>query len=457
MDTGGDTIAGIATPPGRSRVGVLRVSGPRALDFLQERFVPAGGGRVRGRFHWYEGVVRCVASLPPVPCRVFVMRAPRSYTREDVVEFHLPGSPVLLDMFLGECGRCGIRRAEPGEFTRRAFLNGRIDLLEAAGVMDVIAASDARRLDAARRFCFGGVSAALERFSDRVRSLSARVEAAIDFSDQDIEVISPAEWKEELDALVRGMEEVAAAHPASRDDTGEFHLVIAGMVNAGKSTLFNLLVGEERCRVSPEPGTTRDMVARRVRIEGYPFVLYDSAGISLRSDALEEAARRIFRNTVSSGMGMLLAVSPEMDLPDRLVEFFLAQPGPSRTIVVGTKDDLGLENRTLAHPAFAGAFAVVRVSREDSRSTAELKKLMAALAASGAAEGTWSAAGFLAETIASCVETLRRMRDDPSWVMHPELAAEDLRDVRRRLDVFRGDDADEDMLDRIFSRFCIGK
>lgn len=448
------TIAGLATAPGRSGTGIVRVSGPGAAELLQACFIPEEEADHRG-FYFSDGEVRCGADADPVPCRVFAMKAPHSYTREDVVEFHLPGSPELIDLFLKWCFSNGARMPEPGEFTKRAFLNGRIDLVEAGGVMEVISASDADQLASAGNLCFGNVSAQLNHLGNRIRDLLSLTELSIDFSDQDVEIISREDFTSALDDILRDIEKIRKKDRIGHDAAGETHIVIAGMVNAGKSTLFNTLVGNDRCRVSPVPGTTRDMVSETVHIDSIPFVLYDSAGLSVKPGIFEEHARRIFKNR--TGTGMLLLVSPETEMPSGLREMFFEKPGPDRTIAVGTKSDLGIMNRSLQSGEFSDCYGVTRISQKDPGSIRKLKGIITGFVRDLRAQQSCSVTGMLDTVLEACTDILLRLRENADIHTAPECAAEELRAARTELDRFSNDDPDLDVLNRIFSSFCIGK
>ena len=452
-----DTIAGLATAPGRSGAGVVRVSGPSAMKLLETCFTADEESRRKDGFFFADGQVRCSDETSSVPCRVFVMKAPRSYTREDVTEFHLPGSPELLDLFLRYCYSQGIRMPEPGEFTKRAFLNGRIDLIEAAGVMEVIRASDSTQLSAARSICFGNVSEKLKHIENMIRDLLALVELSIDFADQDEHILSRDEYTDRIVTIMKKIRELREQDRIGNEAAGVSCFVIAGMVNAGKSTLFNRLAGRDRCRVSAVPGTTRDMVSETVYIQEIPFMLYDSAGLSVEPGIFEKHARRIFRNRGRDIAGMLLLVSPEMEIPDALREYFLECPGPGSTIAVGTKSDLGIPNRSIENGLFSDCYSVITLNEHDDCSIGQLKNCMAEMVRSRKAGQSVSSTGMMDSLLASCAERLERLKQTPAFFDEPECAAEELRDARNHLDRFGSDDPDADILNRIFSSFCIGK
>jgi tRNA modification GTPase len=453
-----DTIAGLATTPGRSEVGIVRISGDQALQFVQECFGPDFLSGTEEVFYFFDQCITGADPVPPIPCRVFVMKAPHSYTREDVVEFHVPGAPQCIEMFLSYCQSKGIRMPEPGEFTRRAFLNGRINLIEAMGVIEVITAADTEQLNTARSMLFGQVADKLAHVEGQVRELLSLVEVSIDFSEDDIDIFSSGdEFAQRVDAICVNIESLAERKRVRDDMSGEFHMIIAGMVNAGKSTLFNRLMEYDRCAVSGSPGTTRDLIRGELTIEKIPFVIYDTAGLTVRPGVFEKKARNIIRGIGLDCMGMLLLISPEIEIPEKILSFFLEQPGPEQTIVVGTKGDLGLENTSLDLPACKNAFSSITISGSDEGPIQQLKKKMADMALKQRREYGFYVGGMLNNVLERCKNRLTRIKTGKDVREFPELVAEDLRDTAADLGVFSLDDPGDDVLNRIFSSFCIGK
>ncbi len=237
----------------------------------------------------------------PVPAVLYVMRAPRSYTREDVVELHVPGSPAVLDMVLDELlerGPEGVRLAEPGEFTRRAFLSGRIDLAQAEAVLGVIRARSESALLAAAARLGGSVSRFCAELLDEVTELRVQAEAALDFARHDIELLPDAELVERCRAVRRRAAEHLRGGRGEAASDGCVSVVLCGAPNAGKSSLLNRLSGAERALVHDLPGTTRDAVSAEVTLDGVRFRLTDTAGLATGmvgadADAVERARRRL--------------------------------------------------------------------------------------------------------------------------------------------------------------------
>jgi tRNA modification GTPase len=279
-----DTIVAVSTAAGRSARSVVRMSGPGALVCAAARFEPDVGGRPWDlSYSVTAGSLRLARAGTSVPALLYVMRGPRSYTREDVVEAHLPGSPALLDLVLDDLvsrGPGGLRLAEPGEFTRRAFMNGRLDLARAEAVLAVIRARSESELLAAGARLRGSVGRLCARFQTGIAEMRVQAEAALDFAEEGIELMRPEEFAARCAALRERMEAEAAAGRQEIAADGKVHVVICGAPNAGKSSLLNRLAGAEHAIVNPSAGTTRDPVGAEVELGGVFFRLTDTAGLS---------------------------------------------------------------------------------------------------------------------------------------------------------------------------------
>jgi len=275
-----DTIAAVSTPAGASAVGIVRLSGPAAFPILQSLLAESGGGLASlPPYSALETALRLRPGGPRVPATLYLMRAPRSYTRQDIAEIHTVGSAALLRVLLDALVERGARVAEPGEFTRRAFLAGRIDLAQAEAVLAVIQSTTANELRAATRALGGHPSRHIRRLHDTLLALRARVEASIDFAEHDIELISPRELCAAVShALADVSGQLQGADAGALPPEG-IRVALCGLPNAGKSSLFNALLGRDRAIVTPVPGTTRDAIAEPLVIEGVRFRLYDTAGI----------------------------------------------------------------------------------------------------------------------------------------------------------------------------------
>ena len=280
-----DTIAAVSSPPGASMRGVIRVSGGAAMDIVAARFRPCDGsaldaapGHRRVRGEWLlEGDLAA-------PATAYVFRAPRSYTREDIVELHLPGSPGLLALVMDSLLAAGARAAQPGEFTARAFRHGAMDLAAAAGIAAMIHARSDAQLRAARRMADGSLGREAAAAREALLDVRALVEAALDFADEDVEFVSPADLAARLEAITADLRRTVASSARAERLTEPLRVVLAGPPNAGKSRLMNRLTGLDRAICSPLAGTTRDVLAAPLRLPHGEVLLCDTAGVERSSE-----------------------------------------------------------------------------------------------------------------------------------------------------------------------------
>lgn len=427
-----DTIVALSSSPGAASRAVVRFSGAQALDVAAGICgvpVPRARGCVRG------AVAACGGEVPVL---LLAMPGPRSYTREDVAEIHLPGAAPLAAEVLRRAAAAGAREARPGEFTRRALLNGRIGIGQAEAVMDAIRArSDAELRRAAERMAGRG-GRALAGVSDALASLLADVEASIDFVEHDIPCVGRAEILERISGIMRALE-AAPSGAAAPDDVPR--VLLAGPPNAGKTSLFNALTGS-RALVSPRPGTTRDVLEGEVRAGPVTFRLLDAPGDGDAPSGPEAAA-------VLRARGARDRADLVLHVRDGSRPFSLPSLDPARELVVLSKSDL-------AAPASA-ARGYLRVS---SITGAGLGRLRARAAAAvrrlcGAADSALSSRELDASRRAR--EALERARSAADADLGEEFVAGDLREALNALGEVTGEVATEELLDRIFARFCIGK
>ena len=459
-----DTIVAVATPAGRGGIGVVRVSGGRALEITGELIhVPAPPLETR---HATLGEFRDPASgrtLDEVVLTVF--RRPHSYTGEDVAEVSCHGAPVILAYFVECCLRRGARAAEPGEFTMRAFLNGRIDLTQAEAVRDLI---DARTLYQARlaaQQMEGSVSARLQPHKHALVDLIARLEAGIDFAEDDLPVEGWDEILASLDAIRADLERLAAGYEYGRVVREGLSLAIVGRPNVGKSSLFNRLLNEERAIVTAAPGTTRDLVAESAAVGGIPLRLVDTAGVR---EAVEEAEQMGVRKTLQaiadSDLRLLvLDASEEWNGEDGAL---LARLAPLGSLLVAfNKSDLARrmsESDLRRHLPAPGTPAVSTVwtSALTGDGMAELKTKLLDLAAPardlGCADALITNLRHQ-QLIRDSLSALGRARQAAAEHVHHEMLLLDLYDALHALDAITGATTVDDVLGVIFSTFCVGK
>jgi len=437
-----DVIAAIATAPGRGGIGVVRISGPDLRPFAERMLgrVPDVRRAVRATFRDSSG-----AAIDDGLAVFF--EAPKSYTGEDVLELQGHGGTVVLRMLLARCIELGARHADPGEFTRRAFLNDRIDLAQAESVADLIDASTEAAARSALRSLQGEFSARVRAVVDGLIDLRMRVEATLDFPEEDIDSTDREDARVRLQSVSRALDEaLAGARQGSLLRTG-IHVVLAGQPNVGKSSLLNRLAGEELAIVTPVAGTTRDAVRQGIQIDGVPLVVVDTAGLRETEDEVERIGIARTWSEIERADVLLLLVDARVgatpadeaivaNLPEKLVR-----------IVVQNKVDLGA--------VASGAGGGLQVSARTGEGMDALRRrLLDVVGWRGEAAGTFMARE---RHIAALVRARASLDAAAAQRGVPELFAEELRLAQRALDEITGEFSADDLLGEIFSRFCIGK
>ncbi len=444
-----DTIAAVATPPGRGGVGIVRVSGPgvRAIiEALIGGLPPPREARFR-RFRDARGEVIDEGLVLFFP-------APRSFTGEDVLELHGHGGPVVMDMLLERVLELGARPARPGEFSERAFLNGRLDLAQAEAVADLIDSGSRAAARAALRSLEGEFSQAIEALSERLIELRMYVEAAIDFPEEEIDFLSDEAVEARIVELTAAFERLqAAARQGSLLREG-LHLVIVGAPNAGKSSLLNRLAGREAAIVTDIPGTTRDLLREAIDLDGLPVHLVDTAGLRTTEDPVEREGVRRARAELERADCALLVIDDTDRDPGREQALRDSLPQELTVLRVYNKiDRTGREPGPVpGEPDALAVSALTGAGIEALRS-----RLRERVGYPGETEGI-----FLARR--RHLDALRRARDHfdagvAALRAHRagELLAEELRLAHQALGEITGEFTSEDLLGRIFSSFCIGK
>ena len=439
-----DTIAAIASPAGPGLRGIVRVTGPRAWAIALARFELEGGpSDPPTRAEWREGRLRVEGLDRSLAVAVALWPGPRTYTGQPLVEIHAPGSPPLLRLILADLLARGARLAEPGEFTLRAFLSGRIDLTQSEAVLGVIDAATPGQLDSALKQLAGGLASPVRALRDQLADVLAHLEANLDFAEEpDVDPLG-------VEALARSLADAAAeVHTLAgrlrgRDRAeGRPRVVLVGPPNAGKSRLFNALLGLDRAIVSEVAGTTRDYLEAPCDCDGLPVDLVDTAGLEATSTPVEARAQD-FRADQSALADLRLACRSSdgpRDEPETLVD----RP----TLRIWTKADVS--------PAPEGWIATSALTGEG---LAGLRSSIAAALRSKAVEGDLPAG-----TAARCGESLRaagRSLEAAAATLRlgggDELVAVDLRQALDDLGQVVGAVVTDDLLDRIFRKFCIGK
>ncbi|WP_238333406.1 tRNA uridine-5-carboxymethylaminomethyl(34) synthesis GTPase MnmE [Luteimonas marina] len=439
-----DTIVAIATPPGAGGVGIVRLSGPAAHAIAQ-----ALCGRALRPRHAHHARFRDGDGTILDDGLALAFAAPASYTGEDVVELQAHGSPPVLQQLVARCCALGARMARAGEFSERAYLNGRLDLAQAEAVADLIAAGDLRAARAARRALEGEFSARVDALADALLAIRVHVEAAIDFADEPLDTLGGAALRAQLSDARAQLDALLAAAERGQKLRDGLHAVIVGPPNAGKSSLLNALAGSDRAIVTDVAGTTRDLLRETVRIDGVELTLVDTAGLRAGGDAIEREGMRRARDELRRA-DLALVVLDARD-PDAGLRALAGDlDGVPQRIVVHNKIDL------LSAPPAANGDALPASARTGAGLDAVHARLRAAAGDDGAGEGAFTAR-------ARQVQALRRaataLADADAALDRErlELAAEALRIGHDALGEITGRTLPDDLLGRIFSTFCIGK
>lgn len=450
-----DTIAAVATPPGSGGVGIIRVSGAEALALGRRHFRSRGHGTFSpGRMYYGDFID---GEDNQIDTGLFVwFKSPHSFTGEDTVEFHCHGGIVLLNSLLRALFAAGARPAAAGEFSKRAFLNGKIDLAQAEAICDLVSAGSDKAAAVARRQFQGKLSATVERVREKIIAVLAWIEAEIDYPEADLDFTGQDQAEEILADQVKTLDQLANSYREGRIYREGVVTAILGSPNVGKSSLLNLLAGEERAIVTDIPGTTRDVLEVPVVIRGIPLRLADTAGIRESGDLVEqigiERARRVANE--ADLILLILDTSRPLSSADRLL---LEKVSREKTIAVLNKTDLPAAIGTTQVRSLG--FARVReISALGGQGIEGLKDEVENMFISGLFAGDETVisnhrhyqaltkgAGLLKEVMAA-------------WETMPlDLLALDLSQAWRILGEITGASWTEDLLDSIFRRFCLGK
>ncbi|MDA1053505.1 MAG: tRNA modification GTPase [Planctomycetota bacterium] len=447
-----DTIAAVASAPGGGLRGIVRVSGPRTVAVIAKRFQASSGLELAGvrAAQRVEGSFSIGGSLRDVPCDVYLWPTERSYTRQPTAELHTIGSPFVLEAIVQTLCADGARLAQPGEFTMRAFLAGRLDLTQAEAVLGVIDATSQHDLDVALSQLAGGLAAPLHELRERLLNMLAHLEAGLDFVEEDIEFIGHDELIHGIDEAATAIDSVQQQLQSRTEVDAVACVVLVGSPNVGKSSLLNALVGAAAAIVSEVSGTTRDYVARRIALGDCDVVLIDTAGVEHAGGraGIPTAAQAITRGKREQATLLLLCLDATRPLNDWEAGELRCDPGTPR-LIVSTKTDAG------SHAHFNGD--VIRTSSLSGQGIPELRQAIYECVADDSRNAVASTALRCHESLRLARTSLDQARLAASDSLGEELVAAELRVVLEELGNVVGAVYTDDILDRIFSRFCIGK
>ena len=488
-----DTICAVATPVGEGGVGIIRVSGSHAIDVASHVIRP----RNRQSLHQLDNHRLYVSDIvcaqdpsptgrgqEPVPAKaggeggeghalidealVVVMRQPRSYTGEDVVEIQTHGGTWILHATCNALIHHGATLAQPGEFTKRAFLNGRLDLTQAEAVLDTIQATTSRSLQAAQSLLRGSLSREIETLRERVLRVLAHLEAGMDFVEEDIEFIQRAEVQRILEDTQGALEKLIASFEEGRMIREGVKVAIVGRPNVGKSSLLNALLNVERAIVSDQPGTTRDVIDESITVNGIALRLLDTAGLRRTQDEVEGEGIRRTEEAIADADVVLLVVDGAIGITDEDRAVFETY-GSRRPLLVMNKMDLpasrSFDARKIFFPLPLGegqgeGLEFVKVSAKTGEGLDHLTAVIQGVCLKEGLEATPSVLvtrlrhkASLERAHHSVEEAMRSLEKKESG----ECVALDIRAALDELGEITGAVSTEDILDRIFQDFCIGK
>ena len=452
-----DTIVAVATPPGRGGIGVVRLAGPEARviaeSMLRLKAKMEPGRAIFGELLDPDSGDRIDEAV------ITYFAKPHSYTADDVIEISAHGSPVVLRHIVELATARGARMAEPGEFTMRAFLNGRIDLTQAEAVRDLIESQTLFQAKIAAQQLEGALSKRLQPIKKRLVDLIAVMEAGIDFAEDDVSVLPGFEIRQRLNAIVKPLEQLQATFAYGKIVHEGFTLAIVGRPNVGKSSLFNRLVERERAIVTATPGTTRDLVTETVALGGIPLKLIDTAGIRESSDEAESIGIRKSYEALGEADMVLVVLDSSQDLTSE-DEKLMSSVAGRRSLTIANKADLNGSHAITEKLTSDVSLKVFRTSALNGDGIDQLRQeILNQISGQSAGEHE---TGFLTnirhqslvlEAI-SCLDTAREASD--RQIPH-EMIMLDLYGALRPLDAITGETTTDDILNLIFSSFCIGK
>jgi tRNA modification GTPase len=454
-----DTIAAIATPAGEGGIAIVRISGPEAERIATALFVRAAAENGKLKSHMlHHGTIR-----DPKSDKTFdqvlltIMRKPRSYTGEDVVEVHCHGGVFVVRRILGLILSEGARHAEPGEFTKRAFLNGRVDLAQAEAVVDLIEARTEKGADLALSQIQGELSDWVDDLREELLDILAQVEAAIDFPEEDIELLDRPALILKIDGLQRKITAITATYAWGRLIREGATVCICGRPNVGKSSLFNALLGTERVIVTPTPGTTRDVIEESMNLDGLAVILWDTAGIRKTADQVEQIGVNLSLQYFDRAEAVLVVLDGSATLTDD-DRVFLSSIENKKGLIAINKMDLEQAMDLEELRVVARNKKFIMVSATHGHGVQDLKCSLRELILDAEREPA-----FVLTNLRHKVALMRgeQALGDAVFALSEtrpaEVAAVSLQEARESLEEVVGLIHNDDVLERIFSKFCIGK
>lgn len=440
------TIAAIATAPGRGGIGIVRVSGATLLGFAEA----LSGKRPAARRAMLADFIAADDSVIDSGLLLY-FPAPRSFTGEDVLELHGHGGPVVMQLLLARCLELGARLADPGEFTRRAYLNGKLDLAQAEAVIDLIDAATAAAARSAVRSLQGEFSREVTALLEQLIELRALVEATLDFPEEEVDFLESADAPGRLDRLQQRLNAVFERARQGRLLQDGLHVVLAGQPNVGKSSLLNCLAGDELAIVTPLPGTTRDVVRGTLQVEGIPLHVIDTAGLRDTADQIERIGIERTWREIDRADVVVLLVDARTGVNDADRAILAQLPSHLARLTVYNKIDLAGRAAECDQQADC---PTIFLSARSGEGVELLRQALLRIAGWHPAENVFIARERHLRALA---ETRQRIDQARAQLPQLELFAEELRLAQLALATITGAFSADDLLGEIFGRFCIGK
>ncbi len=456
-----ETIAAISTPFGESGIGIVRISGSSAEHIARKLFKPKKDQSYFISHHFHYGEIIDTQSGKAVDeVLIVLMKSPKTYTREDIVEIHCHGGYFILQKVLELVLKEGARMAHPGEFTKRAFLNGRIDLTQAEAVIDLIRAKTQTSLEIANQQLRGWLYKEMADLRAQLINHLVMIEAHIDFPEEEIEPVAFGEMRKNLEILIHRMEEWIGLYEEGKIFREGISCAIVGKTNVGKSSLLNVLLKEERAIVTPIPGTTRDVIEEVLNIYGIPVRLMDTAGLRKPADSIEQEGVRRAKERVADSDFVLLMLDGSRSLDKDDKEIFEEIKGKKRVVVVNKKD-LPLEISQEDVRRLFPEDPIISISALKNEGIDELKQTIYSSLVHRDMRATPE---HLIVANIRHKKTITQVKDNLSNAMKGleegtslEFIAFDIRSALEALGELVGETSTEEVLNRIFEQFCIGK
>ncbi|UPK71063.1 tRNA uridine-5-carboxymethylaminomethyl(34) synthesis GTPase MnmE [Chitinophaga filiformis] len=451
-----DTIVALATAPGIGAIAVIRLNGTKAIDICNKLFPAKDLHQQPGHTLHFGSIVENGRTIDEVVVSLY--KAPRSYTGEDIVEISCHGSPYIQQQIIDACIHAGARMAKPGEYTMRAFLNGKLDLTQAESVADLIASNSAASHQTAMQQMRGGFSKELHALREQLISFSALIELELDFSQEDVEFADRTQLYRLINEAGEVVKHLVDSFRMGNVIKNGVNTAIVGKPNAGKSTLLNTLLNENRAIVSDIAGTTRDTIEEVLNIQGVLFRLIDTAGIRESADVIESiGVQKTMEKIREAGVVLYLFDVNETSLADLQAQVAIFEQEGVNYLLIGNKTDIA--GQPAATAKFAGIAGILFISARQHEHIQELKDRLVQKVMSGDIN-TEDTIVTNARHYAALQEVLKALQDVRAGLdnqLPGDLLALDIRRCLHYLGEITGQITNEDQLDFIFSKFCIGK